>query len=189
MSRLPPNLARWLTLSDSKYPCLEQVPMVQEIFEPLFDFTCVSKLYAFYVEACMPAHPNNPINDLARIYMKIPEKKNRGHRYNFGAGNAVKTPWFPLPLLWSLLLNKKSSFSEFCFLYNTPLKIMDYPSVYWISPRRIKASSIMQQFEPRVQYNATIWTTPKCFNAQRKQGALMRAFEQSDQNLHWAHFR
>ena len=39
-SHLPPALALWLTLSGSKYPCLEKNAMVQKIFEPL-KFDCI----------------------------------------------------------------------------------------------------------------------------------------------------
>ena len=36
---LPPDLALWLTLSGSNYPCLEQISMVPKMFEPL-KFDC-----------------------------------------------------------------------------------------------------------------------------------------------------
>ena len=39
---LPPDLAPWLTLSCSNYPCLEQFSMVPKMFEPL-RFDCKQK--------------------------------------------------------------------------------------------------------------------------------------------------
>ena len=36
---LPSDLALWLTLSGSNYPCLEQISMVPKMFEPL-KFDC-----------------------------------------------------------------------------------------------------------------------------------------------------
>ena len=37
---LPPDLALWLTLSGSNYPCLEQIYMVSKILE-LLRFDCI----------------------------------------------------------------------------------------------------------------------------------------------------
>ena len=37
---LPSDLALWLTLSGSSYPCLEQISMVPKMFEPL-KFDCI----------------------------------------------------------------------------------------------------------------------------------------------------
>ena len=37
---LPPDLPLWLNLSDSNCPCLEQIPMIQKMFEPL-KFVCM----------------------------------------------------------------------------------------------------------------------------------------------------
>ena len=37
---LPSDLALWLTLSGSNYPCLEQISMVPKIFEP-WKFECI----------------------------------------------------------------------------------------------------------------------------------------------------
>ena len=36
---MPPDLALWLTLINSNYPCLEHIFMVPEVFEP-FKFYC-----------------------------------------------------------------------------------------------------------------------------------------------------
>ena len=44
---LPPNLALWVTLSGSNYPCLEQIYMLQEIFE-LLRFDCIWNTFYVY---------------------------------------------------------------------------------------------------------------------------------------------
>ena len=41
---LLPELVPWLTLSGSNYPCLEWIPMVQKMFEPLrFDYIRIDR--------------------------------------------------------------------------------------------------------------------------------------------------
>ena len=50
---LPPDLALWLTLSGSNYPCLEQLYMVPKMFEPLrFDCTCTISNFVWI--KCVP---------------------------------------------------------------------------------------------------------------------------------------
>ena len=40
---MPPDLALWLTLISSNYPCLEHILMVSKVFEPL-KFYCIGKV-------------------------------------------------------------------------------------------------------------------------------------------------
>ena len=45
---LLPDLAPWLTLSGSNYPCLEQFSMVPKMFEPL-KFDCMYTMWAYRI--------------------------------------------------------------------------------------------------------------------------------------------
>ena len=47
---LLPELVPWLTLSGSKYPCLERIYMVPKVFEPL-RFDCMSLAENFTLHA------------------------------------------------------------------------------------------------------------------------------------------
>ena len=57
---LLPDLAPWLTLSGSNYPCLEQFSMAPEMFEPL-KFDCISKLR-------VPSGPRMKLVDYKKIF-------------------------------------------------------------------------------------------------------------------------
>ena len=68
---LPPGLELLSTLSGSNYPCLEQIPIVPKMFEPL-KFDCIVFIHDNYTSSNMDRTKFLNVNDVTdRIKLKI----------------------------------------------------------------------------------------------------------------------